>query len=124
MFEPGWYYVGDLCYVIPGKEWSQFSDYVIANPNDSFEYGGHLVWSGDTKYGDGLYHDQDGYAYGVDAGIIGVCPIALADEGELQDTVNKELGRVVEFKEPFTCQNHDGLIVIGSVEIETGDIEV
>ena len=73
----GKYYVGDPCYIF-GKSWDK-----VLNDTDYFDNGEIVkVFSkdcivGGTAYGDGIYTDNFGREYNVDAGLIGVLPVSL-----------------------------------------------
>ncbi len=73
----GTYWVGDLCYVL-GDVWDEFCDLTLNDGNRSGEYtlsdGRRFAYSS-TSWGDGVYLDQMGNKYPVDAGLIG-CVLA------------------------------------------------
>lgn len=73
----GDYYMGDPCYVIAEELWDKFCDAYQAVDDGVFEFEGHKVFVCSTQYGDGSYYDNLGKEYGVDAGIIGLIPVAL-----------------------------------------------
>lgn len=120
MMPAGQYYIGDLCYVMSDAEWDDFCSITIQ---------GHRCLSGEfvlndgrrfatyqTKYGDGLYKDQFGNQYGVDAGLIGCIRI---DDIRVEKYNIKELGSIVEFKTDFVTSYENGVIKIGHVMIDT-----
>ena len=72
----GEYYMGDPCYVIDEDLWDKFCD-VYFQGEGVFEFEGHQVFAVSTAYGDGSYTDNLGNEYGVDAGMIGLIPLAL-----------------------------------------------
>lgn len=121
MLPAGKYYIGDPCYVIRDHNWSDFCEAFFKaeqEDQDVFEYDGQTVFASHTFYGDGRFDDQDGYTYGVDAGMIGAIPLALIPGGEAQAAAN---GRVVDFKQPFDAwYEKDGTFWIGNVRIFTG----
>lgn len=99
----GQYYVGDLCYaldkdiydnVFGGKRYSD-GLYQHENAVAFFMVAG-------TAFGDGTYKDTLGREYGVDAGIIGICPIEMAVKGT-------EGGHVVTFDKAFKVTFYGGL---------------
>lgn len=128
----GTYYVGDPCYVVPDHRWMEWlaladPDVFGENPTRTdggtarimnAELDGHPVLGIGTKYGDGVYVGSDGERYGVDAGLIGVVSVEIADATGLS------LGSVVKFDRPFTCSYEDGTIVLGHISIPTGDDDV
>ena len=97
----GTYYVGDLCYALDDDIYhGVFGDHGYScgfyqNGTDFF-----LVEA--TAFGDGQYVDTLGRSYDVDAGIIGICPIALATKGT-------DGGQVVKFDEDVTCEFYRGM---------------
>lgn len=110
-FAPGTYYIGDPCYVIPNDEWMEYLDtYPKYPPPDpgygwidgiAVNYKGHKCWHSGTAYGDGSYHDNEGCEYGVDAGIIGIIPLAVCDPKQVEDIETNGLGRIVKFPNRF-----------------------
>lgn len=121
----GTYYVGDLCYVVPGDEWM---DFVARSFPDSysevvgvFENREGINYANfGTKYGDGEYFDNRGARYGVDSGSIGCIPVCAVPE--VQEAV-RGFSSVVSFDEPFEVGYDDetGTIRFGHIEIVTGD---
>lgn len=125
-FAPGTYYIGDPCYVIPNDEWMEYLDtYPKYPPPDpgygwidgiAVNYKGHKCFHSMTAHGDGSYRDNEGHRYGVDAGIIGIIPLALCDKEQLAEL--EDLGRVVTFDKRFEvycekdCTFHFGHISI------------
>ena len=106
---PGKYYIGDLCYVLSDHVYENvFGDlggydsglYQKKNSSDFF-----LV--DNTAYGDGLYGGSDGNEFGVDAGIIGICPVSLIEKGDGE-------GTIYEFKEPVVCRFNRGCFTFTS----------
>lgn len=97
----GTYYVGDLCYALEDDIYRDvygkmnYKDGLYQNEKDYFLVAG-------TAFGDGEYVDTLGRSYGVDAGIIGICPIHLARKGT-------EGGQVIEFEEDIMCDFHQGM---------------
>lgn len=116
----GKYYVGDPCYVVPDHRWIEWLE--LADPDREglkilvADLDGHSILGIGTAHGDGCYEDTThGHTYPVDAGLIGVTPVEIAD-GE-QASAN--LCRIVEFTEPFTCEYDDGTIILGHISINT-----
>tara|TARA_R110000737_G_scaffold208101_1_gene225882 strand:+ start:342 stop:752 length:411 start_codon:yes stop_codon:yes gene_type:complete len=134
MLSKGTYWIGDLCYILNkanGFVW----DFVLQetgflglyeegtlenmNPDNAtgyFKFLGVEFFSSGTANGDGLFYDQSGNPYPVDAGVIGCFPTASLKN------VPTNCGRVVEFERDFQCSlcDEDGDIGIGHVWIETG----
>ena len=96
----GKYYVGDPCYAfnegwIPLLESCDYFDRPAAA-------NGVVAFS--TAYGDGVYHDGDGRRYMVDAGLIGIVPVDVA---ECEEVTGMHL---VEFTTPVRCDSDEGVI--------------
>ena len=119
-FEPGDYYVGDLCYVLR-NEWDEVCSltikehscldcvFTLANGTKFATYG--------TAYGDGVYIDQKGHKYPVDAGLIGCVAVKDLDANILKDNIH--LGNIIKFDKIFTTNEDQGVIVIGNLSIDT-----
>lgn len=112
----GEYWVGDPCYAVQdyalwdemGKVSDWFQKSVIAQVGDKWVVGIGTTW------GDGTYQDQSGREYPVDAGMIGVAPVA--------DWVGEPSGmHKVTFDREFTVGKDDTTIVIGPIRIETDE---
>ena len=114
----GKYVIGDPCYTVPNDDWEtllQSCDYFNRPVGIS---GGFEVLAFPTQYGDGVYRDQRHNEYPVDAGLIGLVPVAYAviDEDKLYPT------QYVEFKTLTACvRGEDGTLRFGDVTIKTGD---
>jgi hypothetical protein len=130
MYMPaGKYYVGDLCYVMTDEEWDVFCSITIKGLNcidGQFEMpDGRKFATYGTMYGDGLYKDQYGNKYGVDAGLIGCIRVEDINPEKLDNI--EELGAIHEFKTDFVTSggrgtdDWRGAIQFGNVLIETGD---
>lgn len=115
----GTYFVGDPCYAVPDEDWNDLLD-----SNDVFEGSpvgtlpnGNNVTAFHTAFGDGVYYDQYGNSYPVDAGLLGVVPLSGS-----QDTSSFEvLGAIRTFTAPFQIRSsyHGALIEIGDIAINT-----
>jgi hypothetical protein len=120
-FQPGEYWIGDLCYVMH-DEWQEVCKIMWGDLNAPLETklnDGRKFGMAYTLYGDGVYLDNYGNDYGVDAGLIGV--IKVSDISE-RDRPNIKLGHVHKFDTEFQLSRDDlGMITIGHVEIFTGD---
>lgn len=120
MLRPGKYWIGDLCYVM-SDVWDEFCDKTIVEHNcidGEMIIAGKLIAQYKTKYGDGLYRDENGNNYGVDAGLIGCIRV----EDITDPKADLKLGRVVEFNRSFrTGSDEDGVIFFDDVRIATGD---
>lgn len=100
----GKYYIGDLCYVLGDAIYETIFgglggyDSGLYQEKDTTRF----FFVDGTAYGDGLYYDSNGDEYGVDAGIIGICPASLMDK-------NDGGGQIREFTDPVTCKFKGGV---------------
>jgi hypothetical protein len=123
MMKAGKYYVGDLCYVLDNR-WNEFCSVTI--PGNKVLDGEMQLPDGTkfatycTAFGDGVYNDQFGNSYGVDAGLIG-CVLVEDIDKEIPVANLTRLGAVFDFPNDFETSGNDGVIVIGHVVIDTGD---
>ena len=136
MMPAGTYYVGDLCYVM-GPEWDEVCDLTIDRNTNRCIDGEFTLRDGrrfavySTAFGDGLYLDQHGNEYPVDAGLIGCIRVDDITRVGADARPNfGDLGRAFEFNEPFetsggrwTNPNWNGTIRIGVIQIQTGDAD-
>ena len=136
MFPAGKYYVGDLCYVMH-DEWDEVCGLFFEGRDDHgcnqgvFQLkDGRKFASFNTKWGDGVYFDQGGEEYGVDAGLIGC--ISLNDIDLNADGNSTLGGQIIQFDSDFTVsggeiyesrRDWDGVIRIGHIVIKTDDYE-
>ena len=114
----GTYYVGDPCYVIADDKWNDFLE-PYWEGEGSFEFEGVPVWAHRTAYGDGIFPDNLGNHFFVDAGMIGVIPLELCKKRNKKEMMR--LGKIIEFKKDFNVAYNDGTFYIGHVVIATGD---
>lgn len=121
----GDYYVGDLCYVLGDRGgnqdwWSAFVKWMFDGDPSGRQHEGPIVYDGiplsfhGTRHGDGMFYDQEGRNYPVDAGMIGVVSCE-----ELSPSFKNRLGNIVTFDEPFDTDYQDGVIRIGHLVIDT-----
>jgi hypothetical protein len=128
----GEYWIGDPCYAFENHDdWLELlanSD-CLENPEALIERHGktHRVLACSTMYGDGIYEDNGGYDYPVDAGLIGIMEAntALAFGATREQLAS--LGRFVTFGQPtsfrWDAMNSSfrfGDSRVGLVQIETG----
>jgi hypothetical protein len=128
MMPAGKYYVGDLCYVMSDDEWEEFCSITIDGNNvkdGEFQLGdGRRFATYTTAFGDGVYHDQYGHSYSVDAGLIG-CILIDDIHIEKYEKSLLDLGSIMEFDNSFATsggrgdEGWEGLIQFGHVMIET-----
>lgn len=121
----GTYYIGDPCYVIPDAEWDgvlQTSGYFGHDDHKRggiFQHRGLWYAAYSTRYGDGTYRDGSNRAYPVDSGTIGAVPVELA---KLEDEEGPIFGcHLISFREPFQVSEHNGVIRIGKITIDTAE---
>ena len=121
MMKAGTYYIGDLAYVMNDR-WDEFCSLTCSGNNvldGEFNLkDGTRFATFTTKYGDGVYRDEQGNEYPVDAGLIGCVNVKDIAPDELQ---NLSSGRVIEFVQDFSTFSAGGVIRIGSVVIDTSD---
>lgn len=95
------FYIGDICYVLPHDIYNNIwggNNY----EDGTYEANGNRFCMGSTEFGDGLYYDQFGHSYGVDAGVIGCVPFELLD----QETIMQNYGYMCSNKtlESVLCE--------------------
>ena len=128
MMPAGKYYVGDLCYVMNDEEWKEFCSITIDGQkviDGEFQFkDGRRFATYCTAFGDGVYHDQYGHSYSVDAGLIG-CILIDDIHIEKYEKSLLDLGSIMEFDNSFVTsggrgdEGWEGLIQFGHVMIET-----
>ena len=131
MMPPGKYYVGDLCYVMTNEEWREFCDITLDGQkvkDGEFEFkDGRRFATYSTAFGDGVYHDQYGHSYSVDAGLIG-CILVEDIKANKYDNL-LDLGAIIEFDTEFVTSGGrgesgwEGTIQFDYVYIETNPVE-
>lgn len=139
----GEYWLGDPCYSVPDEDWmpwleaADFRDerFVLWAQVPGTEF---WVLGLSTQYGDGCYTDEQGNEYGVDAGLIGLVPVAYnpttnytLDENGRNEYGATGIARKVVFDKPTRCfidtrgeDFRDGryhTLTFGDIRIETGD---
>ena len=121
----GTYYFGDPCYAVPDQFWMEllnscdfFSDTLEGKVN------GLTVYSAGTMYGDGMYSDNLNRKFPVDAGMIGLTPVALAelDTAAFKDGKLEIFGSHLITLTGTTIFRSDGQgnIILGDIVIPTG----
>lgn len=115
----GKYWLGDPCYSVPHSLWAdlltscEFFEYPVGKvTTESGET--YQVLAFGTKYGDGCYQDQHGHEFPVDAGLIGLTPVGLAQDAPFGSLL-------VEFEVETKCSTFEGVLKFGRYEINTGD---
>ena len=145
---PGTYFLGDPCYAVPDKGESLYWMAVLEScgyfncrsstplpgePSPVGNAGGYPVVAFSTAYGDGRYLDQHGHEYPVDAGLIGLTPMALVHEANAKavaagaaPVVDVEWlakgGQIVTFESGVIAETDgEGRMTFGPYEINTTD---
>ena len=118
--QPGTYFLGDPCYAVPSKKWSDLlgSCNFFANPVGTID--GFQVLAFGTQWGDGTYSDGQGGSYPVDAGLIGLTPINLASTRPDYWALSN-MGRIVTFTDATQCRSENGKLQFGGFCINTTD---
>lgn len=121
--QAGKYYVGDLCYVLSDKDWSDVCRLTIADDKTlqgefNLPDGRRFAIFG-TAYGDGEYSDQLGNDYFVDSGTLG-CILYDSISADKYDDIS-ELGAIITFDNEFDVEEDHGQISFGYLTIETND---
>jgi hypothetical protein len=125
--QAGTYVLGDPCYAVPNEYWDDLlrsCNFFLDSPigqvttKDGDEY---RVLGFGTMWGDGVYLDQRGAQYPVDAGLIGLVPVGLVDIEE----VKAQGLHLVVFDKPVICSRdpETGVLTFGSYRIETNPVE-
>jgi hypothetical protein len=117
----GRYFLGDPCYAVPNEYWMPLldsCDFFDGSPVG--QANGSQVLAFSTAWGDGTYNDQHGNSYPVDAGLIGLMPIALAQQRDDFEQL-ESLGRFVNFDSPTACIKAEGVLTFGKYAIDTDE---
>ena len=113
----GRYYIGDLCYALKD------TIYHGVFGENGYKSGHYKIVAGEflvdrTAYGDGSYTGSNDFAYGVDAGIIGIASMSVCNSEE-----HVYGGTLHTFTEPVECVFRSGLFTFKSaswyLEIDT-----
>jgi hypothetical protein len=113
------YYIGDLCYILSDDDYAE----CIASEENQWNKtsnGTIFAW-GSTAYGDGLYLDNVGNEYPVDAGLIGI--VKLDDSFEPKDGYSCDDGNVFVFRDQPRIKIENGVFTFGNIIINTKDEE-
>jgi hypothetical protein len=118
----GTYYIGDPCYVMSNKEWSDILKPFWESEGELQKHNNHPYFMAGTAYGDGEYKDNHGDYYGVDAGLLGAIPAALCVEGKDNDYKYIECPDGLEVKwskkSTFTFEYSGEKIVIKTATVQ------
>jgi len=118
----GDYFIGDPCSVLNRKNWKRFTE---VTPGVVHSCNGHNCLSFYTKYGDGIYHDNEGYTYGVDSGTIGIIHVDAMD-ASIGDVKKGGTGRIVRFPVSFLVRlsKKESVIDFGGVVVIDTDPDI
>ena len=116
----GTYFLGDPCYAIQDDErWQKIVNHMYDGSHDSdadvmkiSSKNGKTdacIFYGSTAYGDGRYEDQNGNEFPVDAGLIGLVPMSVANP---ESMVLSECGKLVNFVREVEISWDEGHFVI------------
>lgn len=121
--QAGDYYVGDLCYVLH-DEWDEVCELLFEGRDDhGCNQGVFNLKDGrtfaifNTAYGDGVYDDQYGAQYMVDAGSIGCIRTSAIDLGHADNFLTG--GQIVGFDNDFEVDTDGALLTFGHIRIDT-----
>lgn len=112
----GEYVITDPCYAWSGQKYSKILDETkFFSPDGVFveRDSGRQFAIFSTHHGDGVYKDNLGNSYSVDAGCIGCLP------RDIVDNVYPWMA-VIKFENNFEVSSSNGVINYGHVSIETG----
>jgi hypothetical protein len=127
----GKYYVGDICYALPKSiyklVWGEKLKYAYGTHEAEYNGVTSKFSVNRTMWGDGRYYDDySDLEFGVDAGVIGLVPIALCDTEKLIDGKIRG-GHMIESSTPIEYHSEEGIFHISYenntkvIEIDTGD---
>lgn len=119
LMPPGEYYISDPCYCFNHDTWSELCDLTDCFQDEEkpvIEFRGAPLLSFSTAHGDGTFTDNYDHEYGVDAGMIGLVPVSIAEKDP------GDLGRKYKFDKRFSCsRSTDGTLKFGQFKIRTDD---
>lgn len=118
LMPPGEYYITDPCYCFNHDTWTELGDSIRWWEDEEkpvVEFRGRPLLSFSTAHGDGCFTDNDGQEYGVDAGMIGLVPVSIAEKEP-----HHTLARRVTFTKKTRCsRSSDGVLRFGQFTIKT-----
>lgn len=117
----GLYYVGDPCYIFD-KSWDKVLEETEYFENDNLLFGENFAGGG-TTHGDGIYFDDSGNKYFVDAGLIACLPVSLLEIDKVYSIEDVQKGdgfHIIDFKEDFEAYCDNGYFEFGHISIDTG----
>lgn len=109
----GKYWLGDPCYVINNpEEWTHVCHETFKDLEEPVSIENGIVVLFGTSYGDGEYFDNNKRQILVDSGTIGL----VSFEHNPKGSKNSHL---VEFKEEMECFASNGILVFGTITVDT-----
>lgn len=103
---PGTYYIGDICYFLKDPIYDGiFGGHGYESGHYTQKSDGAFFVVDGTAYGDGEYRGTDGFAYGVDAGIIGIVSRSLGPE----EDEKVYGGKLHTFRDPVEIKFGNGM---------------
>ena len=120
-FKAGKYFIGDLSYVLPRKDWMKLCEGLFSRGDEDtgFKIRGRDVFVAGTAYGDGEYKDADGNMYSVDTGTLGIAPLELCNQKYIKDIIENGGGQIESFARAFEVSASGGRFQFGHVLIAT-----
>lgn len=119
----GKYFLGDPCYAVPDRLWDKLLGSCRFFADCVGEVEGHKVLGFGTAHGDGVYEDQFGNEFPVDAGLIGLVPEALVDMEEFNRDYPDMPGIWVKYDYETVCETDGKTLSFGKHHIKTDDEE-
>ena len=116
----GEYFLCDPCYSVPKEHWHQllhtcdFFNRPVGTMTVDEEIYSILGFR--TTSGDGIYRDQYGFSYPVDAGLIGLTPASIGEDPG-------DFGQLIKFERDIICTDNNGDLRFGKYRINTNDEE-
>ncbi len=114
----GTYFVGDPCYAFGDHGlWIallESADYTNPQVHILEAHARGRIFTAASTMADGSFFDQFRRMYCVDAGLIGVVPLASAD----LDNSSLTLMHQLSFEAPFTVSSREDLLLIGNIRID------
>lgn len=109
------FYIGDICYVLSRSVYHDIWGNQNSYQEGKIQVDDKAFAVDRTAYGDGIYADNNGREYSVDAGVIGCVPFELVDMDKLHESYDAGA-------DPVDIMNDVGLFIEGSkAEFETDD---
>lgn len=112
----GEYVITDPCYAWSNDRYAKIlNDTKFLSPDGVFTErdSGRQFAIFSTDHGDGVYQDNLGNSYSVDAGCIGCIPAEIVDKLE-------PWMAVIKFENNFDVSSNNGVIYYGHISINTG----